>query len=291
MSWVDAQWPMPSYKKSIRDQRTAQAKVYVSCKNCGAHLEEVAFLDASKVCELCGHHHILTAPERLDMLADDQKRHWLGQALQPNDHLAFRDLKPYAERLTQTQKKNNLTEAVLTSTITIGSRQVVVAVFDFRFIGGSLGSVAGDRVLLGIEEAIKRKLPFVCITASGGARMQEGILSLFQMARMSAAVSRLKAARLPFINVLTHPTFGGVSASIAMQADIIIAERGAHIGFTGARVIANAMHQKLPEGFQTAEFLRDHGAIDAVVERAELRDYLIRTLRKATHNQRRHEKI
>ena len=286
MSWVDTQWPMPSYKKSIRDQRATQAKAYVSCKNCGAHLEEASFLDADKVCTVCGHHHILTAPERLDMLADNQERHWLGQDLQPNDHLAFEDLKSYAERAAQTQKKNNLSEAVLTSAITLGSRQVVVAAFDFRFIGGSLGSVAGDRVILGIDEAIKQKVPFLCFTASGGARMQEGILSLFQMARMSAAVSRLQAAQLPFINVLTHPTFGGVSASIAMQADIIIAEQGAHIGFTGARVIANAMHQKLPDGFQTAEFLRDHGAIDAVVERAQLRNYLIRTLHKATLNQR-----
>ena len=286
MSWVDSQWPMPGYQKSVRELRLAQQVAYAQCTQCKAYVEALQFSSANKVCKVCGFHHMLTAPERLAMLADDAQRDWLGEDLQSNDYLGFEDLKPYAQRAAQTRKKNKLSEAVLSTPISIGGQQVVIAVFDFRFIGGSLGSVAGDRVMLAIETAIEKRLPFICVTASGGARMQEGVLSLFQMARMSAAVSHLRTAQLPFINLLTHPTFGGVSASIAMQADIIIAEQGAHIGFTGARVIANAMHQKLPDGFQTAEFLRDHGAVDAVVARSALRDYLIRTLRKVTMNRR-----
>ena len=237
------------------------------------------------MCSVCGHHHVLNGYDRLQILSGSSDAELLGEDFKSHDYLDFHDTVAYQDRLTSAAKKSAMTESVLAAVTSIDHVPAVVAVFDFNFIGGSLGQVAGSRVALAIQTAVDRQLPFVCVTASGGARMQEGFLSLFQMAKMSAAVHLLQQTRLPFINVLTHPTFGGVSASIAMQADIIIAEQGAHIGFTGARVIANSMSQALPEGFQTAEFLRQHGAIDAVVARRDLVAYLGRTLRKALANQ------
>ena len=257
---------------------------FLTCKHCEASLSVAAFTEDLKVCSICDYHHVLTAYERLALLTQQADYEILGESLQPKDYLTFVDLKPYTERIADAQAKLDINEAVVAAIGHVGEQRVALALFDFRFIGGSLGAVAGERVILAIQAAIREDIPFVCVTASGGARMQEGVLSLFQMARMSAAVSQLREAGLPFINILTHPTFGGVSASIAMQADIIIAEPGAHIGFTGARVIANAAQQALPQGFQTAEFLRDHGAIDAVVSRKQLSAYLQRTLKKATQN-------
>lgn len=284
MSWIENKWPAPGYRKQVRAVPQAPLVRYVTCKSCQARLHEAAFIEAHQVCSVCGHHHLMSAYERLDLLTSSAEYSLLGEHLQTNDYLSFCDTQPYAQRLVSAKKKTHLSEAVLSVTSSIDGIAVAMSIFDFRFIGGSLGAVAGERVVLAIQTAIDQNMPFICVTASGGARMQEGIQSLFQMAKMSAAVNRLKQTRLPFINVLTHPTFGGVSASIAMQADIIIAEKGAHIGFTGARVIANAMSQPLPEGFQTAEFLRDHGCVDAVVSRNELSGYLSRILRKALKN-------
>lgn len=285
MSWIDNKWPAPGYRKQVRAAPQAPSVRYVACKSCQARLCETAFMEAHQVCSVCGYHHLMSAHERLDLLTSGAHYSLLGENFQANDYLSFCDTQPYAQRLVAAKKKTNLSEAVLSVKSSIDGIAVAMSIFDFRFIGGSLGAAAGDRVALAIQAAIDQNMPYICVTASGGARMQEGIQSLFQMAKMSAAVNRLRQTRLPFINVLTHPTFGGVSASIAMQADIIIAEKGAHIGFTGARVIANAMPQSLPEGFQTAEFLCDHGCVDAVISRRVLPGYLSRTLRKALNNQ------
>jgi acetyl-CoA carboxylase carboxyl transferase subunit beta len=286
MSWVDQKWPLPGFKAVQTQEQSAVLSNYANCLSCGSVLLKTDFEAAHKVCSVCQHHHVLTAHERLLLLADSAPLEFFGDHLQSRDCLQFSDTMPYAKRLQDAQSRTGLTEAVVTAAIEIAGRAVIVSVFDFRFIGGSLGEVAGARVALGIQAAIERSCPFICVTASGGARMQEGLLSLMQMAKMTTAVRRLKQTRLPFINLLTHPTFGGVSASIAMQADIILAEQGAHIGFTGARVIANAMPQALPEGFQTAEFLCEHGCIDAVVARSELRGYLSRLLHKLLCNQK-----
>ena len=285
MSWVDQKWPLPGFNVLHKQAQSAVAENYISCHACGALLLKADFEAAHKVCAVCQYHHILSAHERLLSLVANAPVEILGDCLQSHDYLDFSDFLPYAERLQAAQKNTGLTEAVVTAVTTISGQAVVLSIFDFRFIGGSLGAVAGERVVLGIQTAIARKCPFICVTASGGARMQEGLLALMQMAKMTTAVRRLQETRLPFINVLTHPTFGGVSASIAMQADIILAEQGAHIGFTGARVIANAMPQALPKGFQTAEFLCEHGCIDAVVSRQDLPGYLSRLMRKLLCNQ------
>lgn len=284
MSWVDAKWPVPGFRQHAKTDERTQTHAYVVCRSCKASLEESAFIERHRVCDVCGFHHVLTARQRLRLLCDSDDFELLGEALEARDVLTFCDTMPYAQRLLAAKRKTDISESVLSAVASIDGEQVAISVFDFNFIGGSLGEVAGSRVVLAIQEALARNIPFICVTASGGARMQEGMLSLMQMAKMSAAVSQLQAKGLPFMTLLTHPTFGGVSASIAMQADVIIAESGAHIGFTGARVIANAMPQALPEGFQTAEFLCEHGAVDGVVPRHALKAYVGRFLRKAVVN-------
>lgn len=283
MLWVDKKWPVPGHRVKTQSLRETHQS-FITCQSCGASIVREDFIAAHSVCSVCGHHHMLTGYERLHLLTGGVDSELLGESLEASDVLNFSDKITYRERLEKARKKSDMTESVLSAVSSIDGVPVVLSVFDFGFIGGSLGEVAGSRIALAIQTAINRQLPFVCVTASGGARMQEGVLSLFQMAKMSAAVQQLQQTRLPFINVLTHPTFGGVTASIAMQADIIIAERGAHIGFTGARVIANSAQQKLPDGFQTAEFLMQHGAIDDVVGRDQLVAYLGRNLRKALAN-------
>ena len=283
MGWVDGAWPVPGVKIQSKGGQPP-AESFLTCRQCHAQLPTEAFLSSGKVCSVCGHHHVLTALERLELLTSAAPFQSLGDDLCASDGLSFCDTVSYQKRLELAKKKSSIDESVLSVVSAIEEVPVVLSIFDFSFIGGSLGEVAGSRVVLAIKTAIERQLPFICVTASGGARMQEGLMSLMQMAKMSAAVHQFRQTNLPFINVLTHPTFGGVSASIAMQADIIIAEQGAHIGFTGARVIANAMPQQLPEGFQTAEFLCQHGAVDAVLPRGQLAAYLARTVRKATAN-------
>lgn len=283
MSWVDDAWPVPGVKIQSRAS-PPPVESFSTCRQCHAQLPTAGFLSSGKVCSVCGHHHVLTALERLELLTGDAPSQSIGDDLSTSDGLSFCDTVPYQKRLELAKKKSSIDESVLSVVSAIEGVSAVLSIFDFSFIGGSLGEVAGSRVVMAIKIAIERRLPFVCVTASGGARMQEGLMSLMQMAKMSAAVHQFRQTNLPFINVLTHPTFGGVSASIAMQADIIIAEQGAHIGFTGARVIANAMPQQLPDGFQTAEFLCQHGAVDVVLPRDQLAAYLARTIRKAIAN-------
>ena len=284
MSWVDQVWPIAKHRTEYRAPKSVDVIDCVTCQSCHCQISQVDFDACFRVCPSCGHHHLMTAKQRLDFLTGSAPYEEIGEDLHTQDVLSFCDTKPYAKRLVDARKKTQLSESVLSVVSSIDKIDVVLSIFEFGFIGGSLGEVAGGRVVRAIQTAIKRKLPFICVTASGGARMQEGMLSLLQMAKMSAAVNQLRQTRLPFFNVLTHPTFGGVSASIAMQGDIIIAEKGAHIGFTGARVIANSMGGKLPEGFQTAEFLCQHGGVDCVLERKDLVAFLSRMLKKATVN-------
>ncbi|MAV28456.1 MAG: acetyl-CoA carboxylase carboxyl transferase subunit beta [Legionellales bacterium] len=284
MLWVDKKWPVPGHRVKIQPMQADQQS-FINCRACDASIQRADFLAAHSVCPVCGHHHMLTGYERLDLLTGGADCELIGESLVASDVLNFADQMTYQERLEKARKKSDMTESVISAVSAVDGVAAVLSIFDFGFIGGSLGEVAGSRIALAIQTAMSRKLPFICVTASGGARMQEGVLSLFQMAKMSAAVQQLRQTRLPFFNVLTHPTFGGVTASIAMQADVIIAEKGAHIGFTGARVIANSAQQKLPDGFQTAEFLVQHGAIDDVVGRDQLVSYLGRNLRKALANQ------
>ena len=284
MSWVDKVWPIAKHKTEYRKMAFTGVSSCVSCQSCGAQITKEEFVNCFKVCPSCGHHHLMSARERLAFLTNSAPYEEIGQALCAKDELSFSDTKSYSQRLSDARQKSQVSESVLSVIGSIEQIDVVLSIFEFGFIGGSLGEVAGERIVQAIFTAISKRMPFICVTASGGARMQEGMLSLLQMAKISAAVNQLRQTRLPFFNVLSHPTFGGVSASIAMQGDIIVAEKGAHIGFTGARVIANSMAQKLPDGFQTAEFLCEHGAVDCVLERKDLVPFLSRMLKKSMAN-------
>jgi acetyl-CoA carboxylase carboxyl transferase subunit beta len=226
------------------------------------------------VCPKCGHHERLAARPRLDALLDADGRFEIGSEVLPLDPLKFKDSRRYTERLAEAQEETAEGDALVVMQGSIKSLGVVCAAFEFDFMGGSMGSVVGERFVRGVRVAIEQKLPFVCVTASGGARMQEGALSLMQMAKTTAALTDLAERGLAFVTVLTDPTMGGVSASFAMIGDVVIAEPKALIGFAGPRVIEQTVRQKLPEGFQRAEFLLEKGAIDMIVDRRQLRDRL-----------------
>lgn len=252
--------------------------VFVKCEGCEAHLFKGELDDGLQVCKNCGHHFRIGARERLRLLFDDGKFEELDSEVISIDPLEFFDSKPYSERLIQAKDSSGLPEAVINGRGTVGDHPVVAAAMDMTFIGGSMGSAVGEKVTRVIERAMKEHSAVVIFSASGGARMQEGTLSLMQMAKISAALAALDEARLPFISVLTDPTTGGVTASFAMLGDVIIAEPKALIGFAGPRVIEQTIRQKLPKDFQKSEFLLDHGMIDAIVDRRELRDYIKRLL-------------
>ena len=236
-------------------------------------------IDANlQVCPKCGYHYKIGAFERLDTLFDGSWKE-LDAGLFSTDPLEFVAAKSYRDTLESLGKKNGSREAVVCGAGRIGEFDVVIAAMEYRFIGGSMGSVVGEKVTRAVERAIKKRTALVIVSCSGGARMQEGALSLMQMAKVSAALARLDRERLPYISVLTDPTTGGVTASFAMLGDINVAEPGALIGFAGPRVIEQTIRQKLPEGFQRSEFLRDHGMIDAIVERKDLKSYVIRSLK------------
>jgi acetyl-CoA carboxylase carboxyl transferase subunit beta len=230
------------------------------------------------VCPKCGHHFPVPAKDRLFMIFDSGEFEELDSNLEPADVLGFSDRKPYTQRIKEAQEKTGLKDAVINARGLIDGKPVYVSCFDFRFMGGSMGAVAGEKVTRNIERAAEERIPFICIAASGGARMQEGIVSLMQMAKTSAALTLLEERGVPFISVLTHPTMGGVSASFAFLGDVIIAEPKALIGFAGPRVIEQTIRQKLPKGFQRSEFLLEHGLIDMVVERKDLKSTLSKLL-------------
>ena len=252
--------------------------VFVKCEGCEVHLFKGELDDGLQVCKNCGYHFRIGARERLRLLFDDGKFEELDTEVISIDPLEFVDSKPYPERLALAKVSSGLPEAVINGRGTVGDHPVVAAAMDMTFIGGSMGSAVGEKVTRVIERAMKEHSAVIIFSASGGARMQEGTLSLMQMAKISAALAALDEARLPFISILTDPTTGGVTASFAMLGDVIIAEPKALIGFAGPRVIEQTIRQKLPKDFQKSEFLLDHGMIDAIVDRRELRSYIKRLL-------------
>ncbi len=271
MSWLNN---IPQKIKRVvgsAQKRNVPEGLWNKCDACQTVLYRTDLDTNLEVCPQCGHHHRLSARNRLNLLLDEAPRIEIGAEVTPVDPLKFKDSKSYAERMKATQREVKEKDALLVMRGTIESVPVVVAVFEFKFMGGSMGSVVGERFVRGVQQAIEHHCAFVCISASGGARMQEGLLSLMQMAKTSAALTKLSEAGLPFISVLTDPTMGGVSASFAMLGDIILAEPNALIGFAGPRVIEQTVRETLPEGFQRAEFLLTHGAIDMIVDRREMR--------------------
>ena len=252
--------------------------VFVKCDGCEAHLFKGELEDSLQVCKHCSHHFRIGARERLSLLFDQGKFEELDAEVISIDPLGFVDSKPYQDRLNQARETSGLPEAIINARGTVGDHPVVAGAMDMSFIGGSMGSAVGEKVTRLIERAMSDRCAVIIFSASGGARMQEGTLSLMQMAKISAALATLDEARLPFISVLTDPTTGGVTASFAMLGDVIIAEPKALIGFAGPRVIEQTIRQKLPKDFQRSEFLLDHGMIDAIVDRRELREYVVKVL-------------
>src|SRR2546429_821520 len=242
----------------------------LTCPKCDTALEPARLNATLRVCYRCGYHFRLRAYERIAMLADPQSFQEEDQDLTARDVLGFRDAQPYSSRLEQTRRNSGVNEAAVWGEASIAQKRLVIVCLDFAFMGGSMGAATGEKITNGIERATHRRLPLLIVSSSGGARMQEGMLSLMQMAKTAAAIGRHGAAGLPYISLLTDPTMGGVTASFASLADVILAEPGAMIGFAGARVIQQATYETLPEGFQTAEFLWQHGMIDLVVPRPEL---------------------
>ena len=270
MNWFDRLIPPKVKVRRGLGKRSVPEGLWHKCDACNAVLYGTELERSHQVCPKCGHHMRLGARDRLNSVLDEEKITEIGAELRSIDVLRFRDTKRYRERLSEAQKTSLENEALLVAQGNILRIPVVAAAFEFRYMGGSMGSVVGERFVLGVERAREIESPFVCFSASGGARMQEALFSLLQMAKTTAVLNRLRAAGLPYISVLTDPTMGGVSASNAMLGDIIIAEPNALIGFAGPRVIEQTVHETLPDGFQRAEFLLEHGAIDMVVERPKL---------------------
>jgi acetyl-CoA carboxylase carboxyl transferase subunit beta len=260
------------------ERRVKTEGVFQKCPDCDAALYTGELEESASVCPHCGHHFRIGARQRLALLYDEGVYEELDAEVISTDPLGFVDTKPYSERLEQARRKTGLPEAVLNARGRVGGHPVLVAAMDFQFLGGSMGSAVGEKITRLVERATDESAAVVIVSQSGGARMQEGTYSLMQMAKISAALALLAEARLPFISVMTNPTTGGVTASFAMLGDLNIAEPKALIGFAGPRVIEQTIRQKLPENFQTAEFLVEHGMLDAVVDRREMRDWIVRAL-------------
>lgn len=273
MSWLQKLLP-PKIKRSPGNRKAMPEGLWSKCPSCEAVLYASDLANNQHVCPQCSHHHRMRARARLNLLLDEEGRFEIGAEVLPLDPLKFKDGKRYSDRLSAAHAETDETDALVVMQGAIKNVPVVVACFEFEFMGGSMGSVVGERFVRGVQAAIELKAPFICITASGGARMQEGLFSLMQMAKTTAAVAKLARQPLPFITLLTDPTMGGVSASFAFVGDVVIAEPGALIGFAGPRVIEQTVRQKLPEGFQRSEFLLEKGAIDMIVDRRELRNKL-----------------
>ena len=282
MSWLQKLLP-PKIKRSSGDgKKVVPEGLWVKCEACEAVLYRTDLDNQQNVCPKCNHHMRLTARERLDFLLDAEGRYEIGADVHPVDSLKFKDSRRYVERLAAAQEDTGEQDALVVMQGSVKTIPLVVAAFEFRFMGGSMGSVVGERFVRGVHVCLEQKLPFVCFSASGGARMQEALLSLMQMAKTTAALTELAKAGQPFVSVLTDPTMGGVSASFAMIGDVVIAEPGALIGFAGPRVIEHTVRETLPEGFQRAEFLLEHGAIDMIVDRRHMRDRLASLLMMLT---------
>jgi len=273
MSWIDKLLP-PRIQTGEARRRSVPEGVWLKCPSCDAVLYRNDLEKNLQVCPACSHHLRIRARVRLDQLLDAEGRIEIGQTVEPIDSLKFKDSRKYPERLSEAQNETNETDAMVVMSGTIHGMPVVVACFEFEFMGGSMGSVVGERFVRGVERAMELGVPFISIAASGGARMQEGLLSLMQMAKTTGAIAQLAEKGLPYVSILTDPTMGGVSASFAFVADVVIAEPKALIGFAGPRVIEQTVREKLPEGFQRAEFLLQKGAIDRIVDRRKMREEL-----------------
>jgi len=274
MSWLKKLLPPKIKRDGASPKKTVPEGLWSKCDACEAVLYRTDLEQNLYVCPKCSHHNRLTARERLDSLLDTEARYEIGHEVLPVDSLKFKDSRRYSERLEEARTQTDEDDALVVMQGSVKSIPLVVAVFEFRFLGGSMGSVVGERFVRGVQAAIDQKVPFVCFTASGGARMQEGVLSLMQMAKCCAALTQLGVEKLPFVSVLTDPTMGGVSASFALIGDVVLAEPNAFIGFAGPRVIEQTVRETLPEGFQRSEFLLQHGAIDQIVDRRQMRDKL-----------------
>jgi len=272
MSWLEKLLPPKIQRSDAAERRQMPEGLWIKCPACETVLYKTDLEQNQYVCPKCAHHHRIGARARLDAFLDGEGRYEIGQEVLPVDTLKFKDSRKYPERLKEALEATGETDALIVMGGAIKSLPVVVAAFEFDFMGGSMGSVVGERFTRGVDEAIAQKVPFICFTATGGARMQEGLFSLLQMAKTNAALTRLAKKGLPYLSVLTDPTMGGVSAGFAFVGDVVIAEPGALIGFAGPRVIESTMRVKLPEGFQRAEFLQDKGAIDFICDRRELRE-------------------
>jgi acetyl-CoA carboxylase carboxyl transferase subunit beta len=273
MGWLN-KLPQKIQRVVGADKKTVPEGLWSKCSSCQSVLYRKDLEDNAEVCPKCGYHNRIGARARLAQLLDAEGQFEIGANVQPIDPLKFKDSKSYADRIKESQKSINEKDALIVMQGSIKAVPAVVAVFEFKFMGGSMGSVVGERFARGVQTAIDNKMAFICISASGGARMQEGLLSLMQMAKTSAALTQLSKAGLPYISVLTDPTMGGVSASFAMLGDVIVAEPQALIGFAGPRVIEQTVRETLPDGFQRAEFLLEHGAIDLIIDRREMRNRL-----------------
>ena len=261
------------------EKKKTQKKIWVKCKNCNSHIYESEWNENLNVCPNCNYHGSITSYERINLLFDENTFEELFANISPTDSLKFNDLKgSYQDKYEGAIKKTGISEAVITGHGKINGVSAVIAVMDFRFLGGSLGSGTGEKILQASNYAYDNNLPYIIFSASGGARMQEGALSLMQMAKTCAGVARLNKKNIPYISVLTNPTTGGVSASYAMVGDLNIAEPGALIAFAGRRVIEQTIGEKLPDDFQTSEYLLEHGFIDSIVDRKDMKDYLSNVL-------------
>ncbi|WP_269533314.1 acetyl-CoA carboxylase, carboxyltransferase subunit beta [Chitinimonas sp. BJYL2] len=274
MSWLQKLLPPKIKAKPAGTSKSVPEGLWSKCSACEAVLYITDLENNLDVCPKCSHHNAISARRRLDLMLDAEGRIEIGAEVRPVDFLKFKDSKRYPERLTAARESSGEDDALVVMQGAIHSLPVVVAAFEFKFIGGSMGSVVGERFARGVQAAIENRCAFICVSASGGARMQEGLTSLMQMAKTSAILTRLADEGLPFVSLLTDPTMGGVSASFAFLGDVVIAEPGALIGFAGPRVIEQTVRETLPEGFQRAEFLLEKGAIDLIIDRRELRQRL-----------------
>jgi acetyl-CoA carboxylase carboxyl transferase subunit beta len=281
MTWFEK--IMPSRIKTERRTRSVPEGLWMKCAACDAVLYRAELERNLHVCPKCGNHMRIGARERLEYFFDPDSATELAEGIEPEDPLKFRDTKKYRDRVLQAQKSTQEKDAMVVMTGALHGLPIVASAFEFAFMGGSMGSVVGERFVRGVAHCLEHRQPMVCFSASGGARMQEALLSLMQMAKTSSALARLSTARLPYISVLTDPTTGGVSASLAMLGDVNIGEPKALIGFTGARIIQQTVRETLPEGFQRAEFLLDHGALDMIVDRRDMRDRIAGLLTMFMH--------
>ena len=280
MSWLNKLLP-PKIKRNdsgVERKSSLPEGLWSKCPSCEAVLYATDLQSNANVCPKCAYHNRIDARARIDLLLDAEGRFEIGSEVMPVDALKFKDSRPYSERLRDAATSTGETDSMVVMQGALNSLPVVIAAFEFDFMGGSMGSVLGERFVRGVQTAVEYGLPFICVSASGGARMQEGLFSLMQMAKTTAALTKLSEARLPFVSILTDPTMGGVSASFAFIGDVVIAEPGALIGFAGPRVIEQTVRQKLPEGFQRAEFLLEKGALDMIVDRREMKTKLAQLL-------------